>query len=148
MHTPRPAPDPLSAVDMYDSSWAIFDQNSIALALGNGFGNGSHAAAGGMVSSGEGGSGNGMVIFTAGNGNAGSVVGGAEVGNSAGGSGVEVSGGAASVEEEYTGGESLDGDGQWFGNEHYADAWQNTLFRLFGNVEMPMTGNEFVPTGT
>ena len=32
-------------------------------------------------------------------------------------------------------------DGQWFGNEHYADAWQSTILRLFGNVDSVQEGN-------
>jgi hypothetical protein len=136
MHTPRPAPehlDPL-AHDMFDSSWAIFDQNSIALALGAGFGNNSHGTGSGVNE-------NGMVIFTAGNGGVVTSEGGV-------GSGIVGSGSEAFVGGGSGGGEIDADEGQWLGNEHYSDAWQNTLFRLFGNSEIPMSNNEFGPTGT
>lgn len=132
MHTPRPAPDPpldpLNPQDMFDSSWAIFDQNSIALARSSGFGT---STVGGVS---EGGNGNGMVIFTAGNGG---------VGRGAGGPVGDYDGGAAGAEEM-----DANADGQWLSNEHYSDAWQSTLFRLFGNTEIPMDGEGYVPTET
>lgn len=36
-----------------------------------------------------------------------------------------------------------EGDGGWLntGSEQYSDAWQSTLFRLFGNTEFPMADN-------
>lgn len=82
----------------------------------------------------EGGNGNGMVIFTAGNGG---------VGRGAGGPVGDYDGGAAGAEEM-----DANADGQWLSNEHYSDAWQSTLFRLFGNTEIPMDGEGYVPTET
>jgi hypothetical protein len=136
MHTPRPAPDPLDplhAQNLFDSSWAIFDQNSIALAPSTGFSTHSGATTGGE-------SGNGMVIFTAGNGG---------VSHASGLEDRDPGFAASSGGGEGT--QTLDAaDGQWLGNsgEHYSDAWQNTFFRLFGSAEMPMSGHEYAPSGS
>jgi hypothetical protein len=35
-------------------------------------------------------------------------------------------------------------DGGWLHTEQYSDAWQSTLFRLFGNTEFPMADNGLV----
>ena len=35
-------------------------------------------------------------------------------------------------------------DGGWLPTEQYSDAWQSTLFRLFGNTEFPIADDGLV----
>ncbi|PVH78178.1 hypothetical protein DL98DRAFT_255716 [Cadophora sp. DSE1049] len=129
MHTPRPAPEPEVMPDVTESlandGWAIFDQRSMELASQNlnlslgidGSGMGNDNAHGG-----------GMGAMSVGVGT--SMQGGYDGGISGVGVGGQVAMG-------YTG-------EQWMGGgngEPYSDAWQNTLFRLFGNVEEMPGGN-------
>ncbi len=117
MHTPRSAPDPEPLPNMYDPSWAIFNENSMAMRVDRTSGHGTSE----IVT--DPGNRSSMVIFSAGGGS-----GAGGFGNGSGNTGNE---------DDY-------GAGQWMSNEQYADAWQNTLFRLFGSAEMPMPmdGNE------
>lgn len=143
MHTPRPAPEPEAMLDVTNSlandsdGWAIFDQRSMQLASqnlnlgldisggGGGMnGNGSASGMGGMSIGNSNGNSNGN-----GNGN------GMQGGYDGGISGIGVGG---QVAMEYP--------AEWGmgGGEPYSDAWQNTLFRLFGNVEGMPSGNGIV----
>lgn len=125
MHTPRPAPEPepMPGVSSgtqemaLEDGWAIFDHRSMELATQSlGFEN---------IGVGNGVNGPSMASNTAMANND-----GMRMGNHAGGAG------HASV-----GGQEPDGYGnEWMaGTENYSDAWQNTLFRLFGNTEGPGT---------
>ncbi|KAL2068773.1 hypothetical protein VTL71DRAFT_15111 [Oculimacula yallundae] len=160
MHTPRPAPESEAMVDIASTStntnananannlsnnnantgldndgnsWAIFDHRSMELASQN------LNLGGGLDSHGNGGGGNGggmgMSVSMGGNGGNGSGGNGMQ-GYDGGISGVGVGG---QVAMEY-GGEWGMGAGGGGGGE-YSDAWQNTLFRLFGNVEEMPSGN-------
>ncbi|CZT47571.1 uncharacterized protein RSE6_08147 [Rhynchosporium secalis] len=145
MHTPRPAPDAEAMVDITSTSsnlpnnttaknfdndgnsWAIFDHRSMEFASQNlnmgGILDGNGTANGGSMGIGMG---NGM-----GAGNAGGNGGSHSMQIYDGGiSGVGVGG---QVAMEFTGEWGMGGSGG--GGEPYSDAWQNTLFRLFGNVE-------------
>jgi hypothetical protein len=111
---------------MYDPSWAIFDENSMAMAFGGGtFGVDRTSGHGTSEVVHDPGNRSGMAIFSAGGGSAAAAFGS---GN-----------GNPGNEDDYDA-------GQWMSNEQYADAWQNTLFRLFGSAEvpLPMDGNELV----
>lgn len=142
MHTPRPAPEPDPMLlsnssqnpnSSYDDGWAIFDSNSIALAasqfnMGSVSGNG-----GGMSVNGGGGS-----VSASGTGSGGiGVYGGNEMEDGG-------AGGIQTGQQQQFG----DIDGQWLSNEQYADAWQSTMFRIFGNgnqdMGMSMGGNGMV----
>ena len=131
MHTPRPAPEPdpmlLSSSaqnpnSSYDDGWAIFDSNSIALAASQ-FNMGSVSGNGGGMSVNEGGVGD---------------YGGNGVGTGGGGGGMQTG------QQQQFG----DIDGLWLSNEQYADAWQSTMFRIFGNgnqdMAMSMGGNGMI----
>ncbi|KAH7409149.1 hypothetical protein BKA64DRAFT_388555 [Cadophora sp. MPI-SDFR-AT-0126] len=129
MHTPRPAPEPEVMPDVTNSlandGWAIFDQRSMELASQNlnlslGF-DGS-----GMANDNAHGGGMGAMSVGVGNSMSSTYDGGI--------SGIGVGG---QVPMGYSG-------DQWMGGgngEPYSDAWQNTLFRLFGNVEELPDGN-------
>jgi len=39
------------------------------------------------------------------------------------------------------GGYEMDFQGQWMSNEQYSEAWQSTLFRLFGSSDLPLPDN-------
>ncbi|KAH7336457.1 hypothetical protein BKA65DRAFT_34448 [Rhexocercosporidium sp. MPI-PUGE-AT-0058] len=128
MHTPRPAPEPEAMLDVtgnladgsgngnVNDGWTIFDQRSMELASQNLNLNLSLGLDGG-----------GMGGMT-GNGNGNGMQGGYDGGIS----GVGVGG---QVAMEYGGEWGMGGAGNGNGGEPYSDAWQNTLFRLFGNVE-------------
>ena len=124
MHTPRPAPDPdpmLGVNEIFDNEWAIFDRESL------GFANQSQAQSMHPVRE--------------------------QVSDVGEGSGARVSqiGGLESVFDArnegsgagYAMNEGVD-DGGWLPAEQYSDAWQSTLFRLFGNTEFPMADNGLV----
>ncbi|KAK0109638.1 hypothetical protein ONS95_002319 [Cadophora gregata] len=152
MHTPRPAPEPDAMLDdgvpnnVANDGWAIFDQRSMDLARQNlnlnpglGLDGGGGGGLGGTSGDGSGnGNGGGMAGMGVGVGVGGNVsgggIGGMQGGYDGGISGVGVGGQVAMggyAGEQWMGG----------GNGEYSDAWQNTLFRLFGNVEeMPGGG--------
>lgn len=121
MHTPRPAPEPEPMLDVSNGTsdnWAIFDQRSMELAsqnlgLESGIGLGGGMAVGGGVSNPN----------------------GEAMGDSSLQGGYD--GGVVGVG---VGGQAVVGDGYgevWMGGaEQYSDAWQNTLFRLFGNADL------------
>jgi len=143
MHTPRPAPEPEAMPDISDAGnnlgnddgWAIFDQRSMELASQNlnlNMNLGMGLDGSGMGSIGGGGNGGGMGV----GGMSVSVggTGGMQGGYDGGISGVGVDGHVAM---------GYGGEQHWMGggNGEYSDAWQNTLFRLFGNVEEMPGGN-------
>jgi len=143
MHTPRPAPEPEAMPDISDAGnnlgnddgWAIFDQRSMELASQNlnlNMNLGMGLDGSGMGSIGGGGNGGGMGV----GGMSVSVggTGGMQGGYDGGISGVGVGGHVAM---------GYGGEQHWMGggNGEYSDAWQNTLFRLFGNVEEMPGGN-------
>ena len=124
MHTPRPAPDPdpmLGINESFDNEWAIFDRESLGLS------NQSQAQSMEPVRQ--------------------------QVDDVAEGSVARVSymGGLESVFDARNEGnapgyvlkEGVDGGG-WLPAEQYSDAWQSTLFRLFGNNEFPTADNGLV----
>jgi hypothetical protein len=120
MHTPRPAPDPDPMLginaESFDNEWAIFDRESL------GFANQTQSiniirqqgSEGGEPSSSR----------TNPMGSMQNVFDSRDTGNAAG----------------YGMNEGAD-DGGWLPAEQYSDAWQSTLFRLFGNTEFPMADN-------
>ena len=146
MHTPLPTPDPhsdtmlgLSSSEGFDPAWAIFDQNSINFVsqglqperplepANMGIGNMQASRVGSGAVGGTGG-GNDRVRN---------------------GVGQNYSQGLAHGQGGFDSravatGNEFGIDGQWMGHEPYSDAWQSTLFRLFGNTEMPMTNNGLV----
>ncbi|KAN0090200.1 hypothetical protein V8E51_018779 [Hyaloscypha variabilis] len=124
MHTPRPAPDPdpmLGINESFDNEWAIFDRESL------GFASQSQAPSMNPVHQ--------------------------QVNDAGEGSGARVNqtGGLESVFDARNGGrgagyimnEGAD-DGGWLPTEQYSDAWQSTLFRLFGNTEFPIADDGLV----
>ncbi|KAH6711205.1 hypothetical protein BKA61DRAFT_695196 [Leptodontidium sp. MPI-SDFR-AT-0119] len=139
MHTPRPAPEPEAMLDVTNSlandsdGWAIFDQRSMQLASQNlNLGLDISGGGGGMNGNGSASGMGGMSIGNSnGNGNGNGMQGGYDGGIS----GIGVGG---QVAMEYP--------AEWGmgGGEPYSDAWQNTLFRLFGNVEGMPSGNGIV----
>ncbi|KAG4428496.1 hypothetical protein IFR05_016024 [Cadophora sp. M221] len=144
MHTPRPAPEPEAMLDVTNSlandadGWAIFDQRSMQLASQNlNLGLDVGGGMGGINGSGNGnGNGNGSGMSVGNNSGNGNSSGNAMQGGFDGGiSGIGVGG---QVAMEYP--------AEWGmgGGEPYSDAWQNTLFRLFGNVEEMPSGNGIV----
>ena len=119
MHTPRPAPDPDPMLginaESFDSEWAIFDRESL------GFANQTQLQSVNPVH---------------------------QQSEKSEGSRVNPMGGMQSVfDSRETGsgaGYVVDDDaddGGWLSTEQYSDAWQSTLFRLFGNTEFPMADN-------
>ena len=115
MHTPRPAPeqDPMMDISSsgLDSSWAIFDQNSIVLAnqqlqVGRPLEHTSPAAP----------QSTNLQMQAAYDANLAS-------------------------QESFT--IDLQG-GQWMSNEQYSDAWQSTLFRLFGSSDLPLADGRLI----
>ena len=143
MHTPRPAPEPEAMPDISDAGnnlgnddgWAIFDQRSMELASQNlnlNMNLGMGLDGSGMGSIGGGGNGGGMGV------------GGMSV--SVGGTGGMQGGYDGCISGVGVGGHvamGYGGEQHWMGggNGEYSDAWQNTLFRLFGNVEEMPGGN-------
>ncbi|KAE9366109.1 hypothetical protein N431DRAFT_351743 [Stipitochalara longipes BDJ] len=121
MHTPRPAPDPDPMLginaESFDNEWAIFDRESL------GFANQSqslHPIRQQINDSEQRGARvtqmNGLEsVF--------------DPRNEGSGTGYVMNEG--------------DDDGGWLPAEQYSDAWQSTLFRLFGNTEFPMADNGF-----
>ncbi len=130
MHTPRPAPESEPMLDVSNGAsdnWTIFDQRSMELAsqnlgLESGIVLGGGIAAAGGLSSPNGGPIGANSLQGRYNGDV---------------SGIGV--GEQAVEEHGYGAD-------WMGGtEQYSDAWQNTLFRLFGNSELEMPrGNGLV----
>jgi hypothetical protein len=122
MHTPRPAPDPdlmlgINA-ESFNNDWAIFDRESLGLA------NQTQSQPMDPVR---------------------------QQGERSEGSRVNPGGGMLSVfdsrETETEAGYVINGgadDGGWLHTEQYSDAWQSTLFRLFGNTEFPVADNSLV----
>ena len=126
MHTPRPAPEPETMADVSNGNnlgdndgWAIFDHRSMELASQNLNMNLSM----GLDGSGMGVGGMDVSVNTG-------MQGGYDGGTNGVGVGEQVAVGYG-VEQQWMGG----------GNGEYSDAWQNTLFRLFGNVEEMPAGN-------
>jgi hypothetical protein len=120
MHTPRPAPDPNPMLginaESFDNEWAIFDRESLS------FANQTQSMSP-VRQPGEGGEGSRVNPI----GGMQSVFDSRETGNGAG----------------YVMNEGAD-DGGWLPTEQCSDAWQSTLFRLFGSSEFPMAGNGLV----
>lgn len=123
MHTPRPAPDPDPMLginaESFDNEWAIFDRESL------GFANQTQSINHVRQQGNEGGEPSGSRANPMGGMQ--NVFDSRETGNAAG---YEMNDGAD--------------DGGWLPAEQYSDAWQSTLFRLFGNTEFPMVDNGLV----
>lgn len=123
MHTPRPAPDPDPMLGInaenFDNEWAIFDRESL------GFANQTQSINTIRQQGNVGGEPSGSRTNPMGSMQ--NVFDSRETGNAAG----------------YGMNEGAD-DGGWLPAEQYSDAWQSTLFRLFGNTEFPMADNGLV----
>ncbi len=124
MHTPRPTPDQDAMIDIaggLDPSWAIFDQNSINLAN-------QQLAMGRPLEP------TGTTVTQQSNGNQ-----NAQLQIQAGSfqTSMADAGMVGGRQEGYVEGMNLQGQ-QWTSNEQYSDAWQSTLFRLFGSSDLPL----------
>lgn len=123
MHTPRPAPDPDPMLGInaenFDNEWAIFDRESL------GFANQTQSINTIRQQGNVGGEPSGSRTNPMGSMQ--NVFDSRETGNAAG----------------YRMNEGAD-DGGWLPAEQYSDAWQSTLFRLFGNTEFPVADNGLV----
>jgi hypothetical protein len=119
MHTPRPAPDPDPMLGInaegFENEWAIFDRESL------GFANQSRSM--NLVR---------QQVDTSGEGSRRTRTN-------------PMSSTQSVFESRETSGNGsgygmTEGDGGWLntGSEQHSDAWQSTLFRLFGNTEFPM----------